>query len=61
MFSCELATSGDDDGEAFALKRTEPALTPETIKKLQGTLNETRDISGFVVALRKAFKELANA
>ena len=37
--------------------RCEPQLKPEDLKALEETLIETRDLSGFVVTLRKRFKD----
>ena len=63
-----MVNNEDDDvenggvgGDSFKLRRTDPALPSDTARRLQDTLNRTKDLSGFVVALRKAFKAMADA
>ncbi|XP_059085864.1 uncharacterized protein LOC131882658 [Tigriopus californicus] len=54
-FRCELATSHEEGQKAFTVLRCQPEL--ETMSALEDMLNDTRDLSGFVVALRKKFKQ----
>lgn len=57
-FRCELTTSREEGQKAFTVVRCIPEL--ENVSALEDLLNETRDLSGFVVALRKKFRQTCN-
>jgi hypothetical protein len=44
----------------FSVVRSAPPLNASDVKKLEDMLNEKKDLSGFVVALRRKFVDLAN-
>lgn len=60
-FECELSTNSNaSEGEKqFTVIRCDPPLPPEEQKRLEDILNERKDLSGFVVALRRQFLEIA--
>ena len=55
-FLCEIALEGPNKRE-YKVLRCEPNV--EDIKDLEKKLNESNDLSGFVVSLRKRFKTIS--